>query len=325
MDRYLSNESSGWVKLYRCFLQHPISTSGDIHLFKLAIYVLLKVNHKENKFPFAGKEMVIPAGSGIFGLNQIVRDLTGYQSEKSKKFKKFKTLYYRKLQTLQNIGFLKLKPYNKFTVISIINWEKYQAKRKKCNSSVTQMKLNCNSSVTKQEVYKNDKNEEETTQHLDDVISKIFQIFKGSMKQSKIQNLIRGKDPDEMLRLAHYCSEKGENPPGLFTTMVKENAKVPKEKEGRPKISPPKGGYQTGKEPLISPRQFVPEEVMALFEQYGEAEHIIDKRLWKFLERYHEKYDPKNYYADRQDLTQTEIENMIAVAKKQQNEPDNTG
>ncbi|MBA7513280.1 hypothetical protein ES705_05291 [subsurface metagenome] len=297
-------------------MEHPIFTSGDIHLLKLAIYILLKVNHRENRILFVGKEMTIPAGSGIFGIDQIVRDLTGLQSKKSKKYQKFRSLYYRKLQTLKNIGFLKLKPYNKFTVISIVNWEKYQAKREKCNSNVTQVKLNCNSSVTKQEVYKNvknEKNEKETTQHLDDVVSKIFQIFKGSMKQSKIQNLIKGKDPDEMLRLAHYCSEEGENPPGLFTTMVKENAKVPKGKDKIRKIPPPPGGYQTGEEPLDQSGLDSPEEQSLPEKEPSQGQpEVEDDGLPKEKEEIDEEFSKKM----REDVLKIQRE----IREKQKNQ-----
>jgi len=216
---------------------------------KLVIYVLLKVNHRANRILFAGKEMTISAGSGIFGIDQIVRDFTGLQRKKSKKYQKFRILYYRRLQTLQNMGFLKLKPYNKFTVISIVNWEKYQAKREKCNSNVTQVKLKCNSNVTKQEVYKNEKNETTTSP---DVAAVISEIFKGRVRTDKVKDQIQGKDPDEAVALAYYCAKEStaKNPVGLFFTMLKDGTKPPIP-AGKREIPPPAEGYQTGEGPLL--------------------------------------------------------------------------
>lgn len=66
------------------------------------------------------------------------------------------------------------------------------------------MKLKCNSSVTKQEVYKNEKNEQETAAKTDVAVA-ISQIFKGAVKADKIKDRIQGKNPDEMIALAHYC------------------------------------------------------------------------------------------------------------------------
>ena len=151
-----------------------------------------------------------------------------------------------------------------------------------------------------------------------DAAAVISQIFKGQVKTDKVKDQIKGKNPDEVMALAHYCQEQSNarNPVGLFFTMLKEGTKPPAPAaKTRPDIPPPKGGYQSGTEPLISPRQFVPEEVIAIFQEKGEAEHIVDNKLWKFLDRYHEKHDPKNYYAYRQDLTQEEVANMLAVAE----------
>lgn len=302
------DENTGWIKLHRKLLENPLIKKP--RLLQVMAYCLLKANHKETKMLWNGQEIILKPGQFITGRTQANNDL-GLKS----------IMFDRKLKILQNIGFLNREANNRFSIITINNWEEYQGRQEEVNSQMNnkrttdEQQMNTNKNDKND---KNDKNEKETTQHLDDVVSKIFQIFKGSMKQSKIQNLIKGKDPDEMLRLAHYCSEKGENPPGLFTTMLKEGTKPPAPATKiRPDIPPPAGGYQSGDEPLVSPRQFVPEQVIAYFQQNGEAEHIIDNRLWKFLERYHKKHDPRDYYKDKDQLTQEEIANMLAMAEGQ--------
>lgn len=176
--------------------------------------------------------------------------------------------------------------------IYIRNFKKYQH-YKKLGTGIDQVYTkSIPYKDTKQEEDKEEDKEKTTTQQGDGVASQIHSIFKGSMKQSKIQNLIKGKDPDEMLRLAHYCSEEGENPPGLFTTMVKENAEVPKRKAGKPKIPPPPGGYQSGKGPLliddVQAEKVEPEEkkIDESDRKEEEAEEEFQERMRRDVERF---------------------------------------
>jgi len=145
-------ENKGWIKLYRKILEHPIFTSGDSYLIHLTIHLLLKVNHEDKRILFNGQEIVIKRGQGVFGLNQLVKELTPYKNEKSKNFKKFKTIIYRRLKILEKLQFLKLQPTNKFTIITILNYDVYQA-------SETPVKLQRNSSETPVKTNKNDKND----------------------------------------------------------------------------------------------------------------------------------------------------------------------
>jgi hypothetical protein len=157
-DKAMENQvtDNGWIKLHRKMLENPICNSQDSYLIQLWLHILLSVNHKEKRFLFNGKEMIVEAGQGIFGLNQITKDLTGIKKDKSKSFSKMKTLYYRKLKILENLGNLKLQPNNKFTLITVINWHKYQ--NKEC-SIETQVNLQRNSSETQVKTNKNDKND----------------------------------------------------------------------------------------------------------------------------------------------------------------------
>src|SRR3990167_2955055 len=99
---------SGWIKLHRKIIKNLIFTNKDNYLIQLWVYILLSVNHEEKRIIFNEKELVIKAGEGIFGLNQIVRDCTGLQKIDSPKFRKFKTIYYRKLKILENMQNVKL-------------------------------------------------------------------------------------------------------------------------------------------------------------------------------------------------------------------------
>ena len=143
---------NGYIKLHRKLLENPIVLSGDCYLLQLWIYILLKVNHCDNSFLFNGEEITIHKGEGVFGLNQMVRDLAKVNDERCPKFRKFKTIYYRRLKILEKLQNVKLKPTNKYTIISIINWDRYQ-------ENETQLKLKRNSTETQLKTNKNEEND----------------------------------------------------------------------------------------------------------------------------------------------------------------------
>jgi hypothetical protein len=141
---------NGWIKTYRKIVYNPIFK--DEHLLQLWMYILLSVNHKKTKIIFNKKEIVLMPGSGVFGLNQIVSDLKNLNNPKNSKFKKYKTIYYRKLKILEKLGNVKLQTTSKFTIISVVKWGEYQ-------QDETQVKLKWNSSETQVKTNKNEKKE----------------------------------------------------------------------------------------------------------------------------------------------------------------------
>jgi len=167
---------TGWIKLHRKILENPIFTSNDSYLIHLWIYILLSVNHKEKKVLFNQKEFVIKKGSGIFGLNQMVKDLTIYKKENSKNFKRMKSIYYRRLKTLALLKNIELKTTNKFTIITVIQWNKYQQTELKRNSSGTQTELKRKTKITNknEEKEKNDNNDKKITK---DNFKQIYILF----------------------------------------------------------------------------------------------------------------------------------------------------
>lgn len=148
---FLSEEMElGWIKLHRKILDSVVYQ--DSHLLQLWVYILLKVNSRPKKFLFNQKEMILEPGQGIFGLNQIVKDLTKLRDEDRANFKKFKTTYYRRLKLLEKLGKVKLQPTNQFTIITVTYWQQYQ-------QSETPVKLQRNSSETPVKTNKKYKNE----------------------------------------------------------------------------------------------------------------------------------------------------------------------
>jgi len=307
MDKHQEpDENTGWIKLHRKLLENPLIK--EPRLLQVMAYCLLKANHKETKMLWNGQEIILKPGQFITGRTQANNDL-GLKS----------IMFDRKLKILQNRGFLNREVNNRFSIITITNWEKYQNRQEEVNSQMNNKRTTDEQQMNTNKNDKNVKNEKETTTTTTspDVAAVISQIFKGQVKTDKVKDQIKGKNPDEVMALAHYCQEQSNarNPVGLFFTMLKEGTRPPAPAaKTRPDIPPPRGGYQSGTDPLDSPRPFVPEEVIVLFQQYGDSEHIVDNKLWKFLDRYHEKHKPREYHKDKDQLTPEEIANMLAMA-----------
>ena len=220
---------NGWIKLHRKILENPIFTSKDAYLAQLWIYLLLSVNHKSKRFLFNGEEISLEAGQGVFGLNQIVKDCKGLQREKTPKFRKYKTIYYRKLKLLEKIGNVKLQPTNKFTIITIPNWDKYQ-------SDETQLKLNRNSTETQLKTNKKDKNEKNNIAFIKfwDLYDKKLDRPKCELKWEKLSDEIQQKILDYLPEYKKTTPDKKfrKNPATFLNNHSWENELVaPKEKQ----------------------------------------------------------------------------------------------
>lgn len=103
----------GWVKLHRQLIERGWLKNPKLLTFW--IYCLLKATHEPFKAKVGFQEVQLEAGQFIFGLRKA--------SEES--FLSIQTIR-TCLDTLKRWGNITLKSTNKFSVISIINWESYQ-------------------------------------------------------------------------------------------------------------------------------------------------------------------------------------------------------
>lgn len=280
------DENTGWIKLYRKLLENPLIK--EPRLLQVMAYCLLKANHKKTKMLWNGQEIILKPGQFITGRTQANNDL-GLKS----------IMFDRKLKILQNRRFLNRETNNRFSIITITNWEEYQGRQEEVNSQMNNKRTTDEQQMNTNKNDKNVKNEKETTTTEPDVAVVISQIFKGQVKTDKVKDQIKGKSPDEAIALAHYCQEQSNanNPVGLFFTMLKEGTKPPAPAtKTRRKIPPPKGGYQTGKEPLIDEgdqaEKAKPEEKKK--EREKESDEKFQARMEKDVARIKEMCKPSN-------------------------------
>jgi hypothetical protein len=135
----------GWVKLHRKILDNPIMKDSEaLHLFS---YLLLKANHKPNRFLFNQQEIGLDRGQLITGRAKISKD-TGLSDRKVR----------TRLELLKNLGILTSKTTNRFSIITICNYDYYQ------NSKINEHQQTT-SKCQQMSTNKNDKNEKNIGQH----------------------------------------------------------------------------------------------------------------------------------------------------------------
>lgn len=133
----------GWIKLHRKLLENPIFLNSD--LLQLFIYCLLKANHEARQIIFNGKLITIQRGQFITGREVL-----------SKELKQKPTTTYKRLLLLENLEFLNIKSNNKFSLVTVVNYDLYQSNDEESNSK-------SNNKITTKEqqnnTNKNDKND----------------------------------------------------------------------------------------------------------------------------------------------------------------------
>jgi len=109
---------NGYIKIWRKIIDS--SFFMDSYALHLAIYCLLKANHKETRVIFDNKEILLKRGQFITGRYSL-SSATGINPSTVR----------NKLALLKNIGFLDSTSTNKFSIITITKYEDYQNKKNK--------------------------------------------------------------------------------------------------------------------------------------------------------------------------------------------------
>ena len=104
---------SGWIKLHRSIQDHWIFKKVDY--FKAWILLLIKANHKEYTTMFLDQLVHINRGETILSYSKFGLEL-GWSSSKVRRF----------LKLLEKDKMIVIYPENKWTHLSILNYETYQ-------------------------------------------------------------------------------------------------------------------------------------------------------------------------------------------------------
>lgn len=110
----------GWIKLHRSISEWE--WFSDMYVWTLFTHLLVEANHEERKW----KGVILKPGDVIFGLPEWSKK-TGISIQSLR----------TALDRLKSTGELTRKNYNKFSVISINNWDEYQTTNRRTNSHLT--------------------------------------------------------------------------------------------------------------------------------------------------------------------------------------------
>lgn len=133
---------NGWIKLHRNFVNWEwYDQPGMVWLFTKC---LLLANFEDKKW----HGIDIPRGSFI----------TSYENLSNKKAKVSVMQVRTMLKRLISTGEITIKTTNKYTLISINNYESYQEDNKQSNKQITNKQQTNNKQITTTKEYKNNKN-----------------------------------------------------------------------------------------------------------------------------------------------------------------------
>ena len=134
----------GWLKLYRSILDSAVFQDAEI--LKVWIWLLCNVAFEQHDTICYGKVIHLKPGQIATGRKKIAQ-CTDLNENK----------VYRALTALKSLGNIEIKSTNKYSIITVVNWDKYQDENGKRTSSEQQT----NSRTTTEEQQTNNKR----TQH----------------------------------------------------------------------------------------------------------------------------------------------------------------
>ena len=127
----------GYIALWRKSLDSGVFQNEG--LWKLWCLCLMKANHKECWLPIEGMVEPVQLFPGQFVTGRFSLHKEYYK--KRKKGQKTPLTLWRWLQILEKVGNLNIKTNNKYSIITIINWDSYQ-NGKKQNEQLNEQQAN---------------------------------------------------------------------------------------------------------------------------------------------------------------------------------------
>lgn len=138
--------NEGFVKLHRKSLKSSVFKTPII--FMVWCWCLMKASHEDQKFPFNGTDTELKKGQFITGLKKAEQELPLTRQN-------IRTAW----NYLKSTHRITIKSTNRFSVISILNWEAYQGRlTNELTSKLTNHQQTTNKPLTTYKKVKNDKN-----------------------------------------------------------------------------------------------------------------------------------------------------------------------
>lgn len=178
--------NEGWIKVYRGICDSPVFTDADA--LRLWIYILCNAAHREHDTLYCGKIVHLEKGQFITGRKVLAQ-----------KFRTSESKIYRTLQLLQSLGNVNITSNNKFSLVTVVNWEKYQDNFESPNNKRTTDEQQMNNKRTTNEQQTN------TTEEW----KELKECIKGGEEYACVRAREEAPTPPPTLEeIRNFCSER---------------------------------------------------------------------------------------------------------------------
>lgn len=121
-----------WIKVYRKIKKSFVWSNP--YQLKLWLLILSKAQFKPEKFVFNGKEIVLNSGQLVTGRTAITAEMNeGVKSSQQVN----SSSVWNWLSAFKNNGLIDIKSNNKYSVITVLNWGRYQQNEQQPDSNLT--------------------------------------------------------------------------------------------------------------------------------------------------------------------------------------------
>ncbi|WP_438491050.1 hypothetical protein [Paenibacillus sp. IHBB 3054] len=146
----------GWIKLHRKILDNPIF--NDMQLYRLWSICLLEASYKEREQTIGRQTVLLQPGQFVTGRFDIL-ELYNRGLKERDKVKGEKTVF-RWLEHLESRGFLTINKTNKYSIVTVDNWEFYQSDDESNDQEMTIKRPSNDQQMTTNKKVKKEKNVE---------------------------------------------------------------------------------------------------------------------------------------------------------------------
>lgn len=117
----------GWIKLHRSIIDSAVFSDSDV--LKVWIWLLCNVAYDDHDVVYLGKVIPLKQGQIITGRQKLSQQI-GMSEGK----------IYRAINILKNLGNITVKSNNRYSIITVENWVKYQNDFPKFTIDITPIK-----------------------------------------------------------------------------------------------------------------------------------------------------------------------------------------
>lgn len=146
-----------WFKVHRSIIESAVFEDAEV--FKIWMYILCKASYYEHDAMFQKSVVHIKIGEFATGRKKIARE-TGISESR----------VYRALKILEQLGSINIKSNSKYSVISVVNWGKYQSDTQNLNIKFTTNAQQMNSKRTTNEQQMNTTKERKEYKEREEVV-----------------------------------------------------------------------------------------------------------------------------------------------------------